>query len=92
MREIWGQWDNPALTWLEIRLKHTFVWVANEPTRTRGQNQSTLEVLLLTDGSFNYNVDVEDGIADHKVVVGISNMRNIKFKNAFVQGHNFTVW
>lgn len=74
----------------EIMLKHNFVQVVNEPTRTQGHNQSTLDLVFLTNGTFNYNVDIEDGISNHKTVVAILSIGNMQLeKNTSVYVYNF---
>lgn len=70
-------------------LKHNFVQVVNG-TRTQGHNQSTLDLLFLTNGTSNYNVDIEDGISNHKTVVAILSIGNMQLeKNTSVYVYNF---
>ncbi|KAH9371921.1 hypothetical protein HPB48_017586 [Haemaphysalis longicornis] len=58
-----------ADTMLEIMAKHSLIQVVNGPTRIQGQCQTTLDLLFLSDKTFGYEVDIKDGICDHKVVV-----------------------
>lgn len=89
MRELQEQWKNIALI-DEIMLKHSFVQVVNDPTRIQGQNQSRLDLLFVTDGTFNYNLHIEEGISVHKTVIATLNISNMKFKKKLpsVQVHN----
>lgn len=88
---ITGLVEKPSAdTMLEIMLKHNLVQVVKEPTRTQGQNKSTLDLLFLTDGTFNCNIDIQDGISDHKTVVATLTMGNIQLeRNPSVHVYNF---
>lgn len=65
-----------ADTMLEIMAKHSLIQVVNGPTRIQGQCQTTLDLLFLSNETFGYEVDIRDGISDHKVVVASLAIKN----------------
>lgn len=64
---------------LEIMPKHSLIQVVNEPTRIQGQCHAILDLVFLSDGSFNCQIDVENGILDHKVIAATLRIDNKGF-------------
>lgn len=75
---------------LETMATHSIIQVVDSPTRIQGQCQSLLDLEFLSEETFHYTVEIEEGISDHKIVVATVQIANKGVvKNPIVKVYNF---
>lgn len=75
---------------LETMATHSLIQVVDSPTRIQGQCQSLLDLVFLSEETFHYTVEIEEGISDHKIVVATVQIANKGVvKNPIVKVYNF---
>lgn len=74
---------------LDIMIKYDLVQVVDKPTRVQGQTETLLDLLFLSQEVFDYEISIEDGISDHKVVAATLKPNKKLEKITRVKVYNF---
>lgn len=85
-----GPLDRPhAELMLEMMVKYSLVQVVEKPTRIQGNSSALLDLLFISESTFEHSIEVNDGISDHKMVVATLKINKPLAKKRIVHVYNF---